>query len=105
MQVTVDNEPPKVDLTYPPAGSEYEYGFDEWVNINAEVQDNYAIDRVEFFKNNEAEPFNVRNIAPFNINWTLGGPGTYSFHVVVYDAAGNEAKTEPVSIRVIPAKE
>lgn len=101
VQVTVDNEPPKADLTYPPTGSKYEYGFDEWVNINAEVRDNYAIDRVEFYKNNEAEPFKVRNIAPFNINWTLGGPGTYQFHVVVYDAAGNETKTESVSIQVV----
>ncbi len=105
IQVTVDNEPPKVDLTYPPDGSEYEYGFDEWVNINAEVQDRYAIDRVEFYKNDEADPFNVRNIAPFNINWTLQGPGTYSFRVIVYDAAGNQAEAGPVQIKVVPRRE
>jgi len=105
VQVTVDNEPPKADLTYPPADSEYEYGFAEWVNVNAEVHDNYAIERVEFYYNNQAEPFKVRNIAPFNVNWTPGGPGQYQFHVVVYDAAGNETKTAPVTIYVIAREE
>jgi len=105
IQLTVDNTPPEVDLTYPPAGSEYEFGLDEWVNINADVNDVYAIERVEFFENGAAEPFSVRTIAPFNVNWILKGPGQYGFHVVVYDAAGNEAKTEPVRIWVVPREE
>ncbi len=102
IQVTVDNEPPKVDLTYPTEGSEYEYGFDEWVNINAEVQDKYATDRVEFYKGDEEEPFDVRTVAPYNINWTLGAPGAYSFRVIAYDAAGNQAEAGPVQIHVVP---
>ncbi len=105
LQVTVDNEPPRADLTYPPEGSEYEYGRDEWVNVNVEVNDNYAIDRAEFFLGDQAEPFGVREIAPFNVNWTLGSPGEYSFRVVVYDAAGNKTETGPVKIRVIPKQE
>jgi len=104
IQVTVDNEAPKADLTYPIEGSKYEYGFDEWVNINAEVNDKYAIDRVEFYKNDEEEPFSVRTIAPFNINWTLGSPGEYQFRIVVYDAAGNKTEAGPVKIHVVPRK-
>jgi len=105
IQLTVDNTPPEVDLTYPPEGSEYEYGFDEWVNINAEVKDNYAVARVEFYQDNSEEPFSIRTVPPFNVNWTLQAPGTYQFHVVVYDAAGNKTETEPVRIRIIPRKE
>ncbi|MGC9399813.1 MAG: penicillin-binding protein [Anaerolineae bacterium] len=105
LQLTVDNTPPDVDLTYPPEGQVYEYGFDEWVNINAEVRDAYAIDRVEFYKNDEEEPFEVKSVAPYNINWTLEGVGEYSFYVKVYDAAGNETKTEPVTVRVKPRTE
>ncbi len=101
LQFTIDNTPPKVDLTYPIDGAEYTYGVDEWVNINAEVNDQYSIARVEFYKGDEETPFKTRNIAPFNVNWTLGGPGEYSFHVVVYDAAGNKTETEPVTIRVV----
>ncbi|HOT91609.1 MAG TPA: transglycosylase domain-containing protein [Anaerolineae bacterium] len=102
LQFTIDNTPPKVDLTYPVDGSEYTYGVDEWVNLNAEVQDNYAVARVDFFKGDETEPFKVRNIAPFNVNWTLSGPGEYKFRVVAYDAAGNKTETEAVKIRVVP---
>jgi hypothetical protein len=105
VQLTVDNTPPEVAMTYPPPGSAYEYGFDEWVNVHAEVQDVYAISRVEFYKNNAETPFNVRTVAPFNVNWTLEPPGTYAFHIVVYDGAGNRAETEPVSIRVVPREE
>jgi hypothetical protein len=105
IQVTVDNTPPEVDLTYPPAGSEYEYGFDEWINVNAEVKDVYATDRVEFYQNNQEEPFSVRTIPPYNVNWTLQGPGQYQFHVVVYDAAGNSTQTEPVTITVTPRED
>jgi membrane carboxypeptidase/penicillin-binding protein len=105
LQLTVDNTPPKVDLTYPPEGQIYEFGFDEWVNINAEVNDAYATERVEFYKNDEETPFEVKSVAPYNINWTLEGVGKYSFYVKVYDAAGNEAQTEPVTVRVEPRSE
>ena len=101
IQLTIDNTPPKVDLTYPTEGSEFTYGVDEWININAEVNDNYAVGRVEFYKGNEETPYKVRTVAPFNVNWTLGGPGEYSFHVIVYDAAGNKTETESVTIRVV----
>jgi hypothetical protein len=103
IQLTVDNTPAEVDLTYPPDGSEYEAGFDEWVNVHAEVQDKYSIDRVEFYRvGQDEEPFAVREVAPFNVNWTLGAVGQYSFYVKVYDGAGNESKTEPVTIHVVP---
>ncbi len=105
IQLTIDNTAPKVDLTFPYDGSEFEYGFDEWVNVNAEVNDNYAISKVEFYVNGQEEPFNVRTVAPFNVNWLLQGPGRYQFHVVVYDAAGNKTETEPVSVTVIPRQE
>jgi len=101
LQFTIDNTPPKVDLTFPIDGSTFTYGVDEWININAEVNDQYAIARVEFFTGDSDTPFRSRNIAPFNVNWTLGGPGEYSFRVVVYDAAGNKTETEPVKIRVV----
>jgi membrane carboxypeptidase/penicillin-binding protein PbpC len=105
LQLTVDNTPPDADLTYPPEGQTYEFGFDEWVNINVEVNDAYATDRVEFYKNDEETPFEVKSVAPYNINWVLEGVGQYSFYVKVYDAAGNETKTEPVTVRVEPRSE
>jgi len=101
LQFTIDNTPPKVDLTFPIDGSTFTYGLVSWVNINAEVNDNYAVSRVEFFSGNQETPFATRNVAPFNVNWTLTGAGEYSFYVIAYDAAGNKTQTEPVKIRVV----
>jgi membrane carboxypeptidase/penicillin-binding protein len=101
IQVTVDNTPPKVEVTYPPNGSVFEYQVQGWINIHAEVNDNYAISRVEFYAGGAAEPFAVRTLAPFNVNWTLRGPADLSFHVIAYDAAGNSTRSEAVRTRIV----
>jgi len=112
IQVTVDNISPTVDLNYPTEGSEYQLGYHEWVNINAEVDD-YSMDRVEFYtyaggKEGEPpdlQPFAVRRVAPFNVNWTLNSStrlGSHTFYVVAIDAAGNETKSNLVTVQVVP---
>ncbi len=102
VQLTIDNTPPKAHLNYPVDGSEYKLGVDDWININAEVQDVYAIDRVEFYRDEQEEPFAVRRVAPYNINWTLPSVGRFRFHIKVYDAAGNVTEDGPVEINVVP---
>jgi len=112
IQVTVDNISPTLDLTYPQDGATYELGHDEWANVNAEVQD-YSIARVEFYEysGNKAnppanlQPFAVRTVAPFNINWTVAGVGEHTFYVIAVDAAGNQTKSNLVTIRVVPRQE
>ena len=104
IQVTVDNISPTLDLTYPEEGARYELGYDEWANVNAEVED-YSIARVEFYVNDEPEPFAIRAIAPFNVNWTIQGLGTHTFHIIAVDAAGNVTKSDPVTIRVVAREE
>jgi hypothetical protein len=39
------------------------------------------------------------------VNWPLESPGTYEFHVIVYDAAGNKTETNSVKIHVIPRRD
>lgn len=108
IQLTVDNTPPRADLTYPEDGAVYEYRSGDWVNINVEVNDNYAIRRVEFYKletlppDQQPQPFGVRTAAPFNVNWIFRGAGEHKFYVKVIDAAGNETVTKPVTIRIVP---
>ena len=113
IQVTVDNISPTLDLTYPEEGAEYEYGYDEWANVNAEVQD-YSVARIEFYEypGDKASappegltPFAMRTVAPFNVNWTVGGVGLHTFYVIAIDAAGNTTKSDPVTIRVVPREE
>jgi membrane peptidoglycan carboxypeptidase len=112
IQVTVDNISPTLSLNYPQDGSEYELGTDEWVNINAEVED-YSITQVEFYhypggKNGtppDLEPFAVRGVAPFNVNWTPEGTGQHTFYVIAVDAAGNKSTSDLVTITVAPPEE
>ena len=113
IQVTVDNISPTVQLTHPYDGDTYEAGYDEWVNVNAEVDD-YSIARVEFYeypgpKSSEPppglQPFSVRNVAPFNVNWPLGSVGVHTFYVVVVDEAGNSVTSERVTVQVVPRQE
>ncbi len=109
IQVTVDNIPPTVDLNYPREGSRYELGYHEWVNVNAEVDD-YSMDRVEFYEYagskagepEDLQPFAVRRVAPFNVNWTPSGLGQHTFYVVAVDAAGNRTKSNLVTVSVVP---
>lgn len=100
IQVTVDTISPTVELTHPPDGRVYVLGDDEWINVNAEVADDYAIGRVEFFRNDEEAPFAVRTVLPFNVNWIITEVGEQRFRAVVYDAAGNVTESEQVVVRV-----
>jgi hypothetical protein len=47
----------------------------------------------------------VRNIAPFNVNWTVSGLGNHTFYVVAVDAAGNVSKSDKVTVQVVPRQE
>jgi len=100
IQVTVDNITPTIELTYPPEGKVYVLGDDEWINVNAEVSDNYAIGRVEFYRNDEEDPFAVRTVPPYNVNWVIDTVGDQRFRAVIYDAAGNRAESEVVTVKV-----
>ncbi|MGD2176682.1 MAG: transglycosylase domain-containing protein [Anaerolineae bacterium] len=114
IQVTVDSISPTLDLNYPEEGSEYELGYHEWVNVNAEVHD-YSVERVEFYEYAggktaepaDLQPFAVRQVAPFNVNWTLSSStslGPHTFYVVAVDAAGNRAKSNMVTVQVVPRR-
>jgi membrane carboxypeptidase/penicillin-binding protein len=187
VQVTVDNTPPTVAVINPEPDSVYEYDPDpllnDWINFQVDAQDNFSMNRVEYFLDNQkvgestVAPFTLRwnvsltqtqiqweppvyetrivtspdgaistteqitltyvvtvtqpitdpaelaalppGFAPekfigyqkvFSNGWTLidtttGYSETHLVHVVAYDSAGNEAKSEPVSVLIIPRPE
>jgi membrane peptidoglycan carboxypeptidase len=179
VQVTVDNTPPEVTLLNPEPDKTYVKEDDLWVNIQADAIDNFSMNRVEFFLDNQK--IGETTVAPYTLRWnivmtdtpirfleapvtqpvvitqpdgtisstgyitlthvvsvtqpitdpaklanwpadlapeewigyqkvysdgfsiistTLGYTETHLIHVVAYDSAGNETKTEPVRIQV-----
>jgi membrane peptidoglycan carboxypeptidase len=108
IQVTIDTVSPTLDLNYPEDGDTYIYEDDEWIRVNADVFDNLSMDRVEFYieggppppEGEEGQPFAVRQVAPFNVRWTIVAPGRYTFYVIAYDAAGNKAESDKVTVTV-----
>jgi len=69
IQVTVDHTPPNLRLIYPPDGKEYVMEDDEYVNIQAEVVDNFSMDRVEFYL--DGELLKTSTVPPYNARWTI----------------------------------
>ena len=109
--VTVDNLSPTVKVSYPYAKEVFIFKPDnpEKLRIQADAKDETAMDRVEFFMDDQ--PIGVSTVSPYNIFWpivltrTLAGrlvTDTHTIYAVAYDAAGNQQKSEPVTIRIAP---
>jgi penicillin-binding protein 1C len=98
-QVTIDKTPPTLRLLQPAMGQVFRIKQDEWVPLVADVQDDYAISKVEFYVNGQL--FEVRTVAPFTTRWTLQKAGSFEFYAVVYDAAGNRTESARVNVTVV----
>jgi len=110
----VDNTPPKIKLTYPADGDSYTAPQDEWVVFNADVSDNFGIDRVEFYMDVFSQPFSIRYVAPYNdkLTFITENPetkkqtfrsevlGTHTAWAVVYDKAGNRVESNRIRVAV-----
>jgi hypothetical protein len=69
VHLIVDNTPPTVEIIHPLSGAVYTLETDEWVNIQVDAFDSYAMDRVEFFL--DGTPIGYSTIAPFTKKWTI----------------------------------
>lgn len=69
IHVIVDNTPPDVEIIHPQEGAIYTLESDEWVNIQVDAIDNYAMDRVEFYL--DSEQIGYSTVAPFTKKWTI----------------------------------
>ena len=103
VQVTVDNISPTLKLLYPPNDEVYVFGKDEWISLNPDVQDNIAIDRVEFFVDGETAPFLVRPVPPYDAKWKLDDGkkiGDHTLYARAYDKAGNVIESNKIRVKV-----
>jgi len=93
IQVTVDNQPPAVQVLYPSEGQRFKFPIDKNINFQAEIQENIEISRVEWYINGKL--VGQTRQGPAILPWT----GTFGEHVLVvkvYDLAGNSGESLPV---------
>jgi hypothetical protein len=89
IQVTVDNQPPEVEIIYPSESLEF-IDQEDSITIQVNIIENIAIDSVDFYINNKA--IHTLRQPPFSIPWQAK-PGKHTLRVVAIDRAGNEGRT------------
>lgn len=68
-QVTVDNTPPQVTISYPEEGQVYVMEDEEWISVQADAVDNFSMDRVDFYLDNQL--LGTTTVSPYNKRWTI----------------------------------
>ncbi len=96
IQVTVDNTPPTARILAPYAGQKIKAG-GAAVTLQAEVKDNIAIQRVEFWM--DGLLVGERLSAPYTFPWQPL-PGSHTMLVKAYDLAGNRVESTPLLFQV-----
>ncbi|HLV35045.1 MAG TPA: transglycosylase domain-containing protein [Spirillospora sp.] len=97
-QVTVDNQPPAVTLNA--SQPVYRWPDDRVITLEADVTDNLAIRRVEFYYNGEF--IGIDEEWPYGFSWNITRTGIERFGVVAFDAVGNQANDE-ITVEVVRA--
>lgn len=67
--ITIDNTPPTVYISEPTANQLLVEKKDEQININVIANDNFAIDRVEFYL--DGDLLRTSTVAPYNERWEI----------------------------------
>jgi membrane peptidoglycan carboxypeptidase len=88
MQVTLDNTPPQVAVSYPQAGQELSLAQEPQVALQAQVNDPFLA-KVEFFV--DGVLVGESDLGPYGVFWQAM-VGSHTLRVVATDRAGNSSK-------------
>jgi len=88
VQVTLDNTPPQVAISYPQAGQEISLAQEPQVALQAQVNDPFLA-KVEFYVDDVLA--GESDTAPFGVVWQAK-EGSHTLRVVATDRAGNTAE-------------
>ncbi|MCB0205450.1 MAG: hypothetical protein KDH89_11580, partial [Anaerolineae bacterium] len=104
IQLTVDNTAPTVDIIAPVEGQRYVTEDDEWVSITADANDDWAMDRVDFYM--DGAKIGTSTVPPFSRRWDLEliGQNTPQFitQTTTLDDGTVITETVPAGVRSIP---
>lgn len=88
IQITVDNQPPQLHITYPTDGAELAYSENRQVTFQVEASDNLMLAKVTFYL--DGKLLGVLEQPPYLRTWA-SRPGKHTLRIVASDQAGNEA--------------
>ncbi len=92
VQVTIDNVAPTIQLLAGEPDQAFVYPRDTVIPILANVSDNLAIERVEFYQNGQL--LGVDSDYPYGFDFSIQRTGVETFTAAVFDQVGNTATTE-----------
>ncbi len=95
-QVTVDNQAPTLQLE--PGDTDILWPAQREIHLSAEVEDNLAVERVDFYHNGHL--LGSDRVWPWGFDWRIEGTGTDTFRAVAFDEVGNLASDE-MTLRVV----
>ncbi len=95
--VTVDNVLPTISLITPTQGAVYQTG-DFYIALQAEPDDNVQMAYVEFYR--DGELIGTSDAWPYEFRWSIEETGETTFWGVAYDAAGNSAESEHITVSI-----
>jgi membrane peptidoglycan carboxypeptidase len=90
LQVTLDNTPPQVAISYPAPGEELDLAEAGQIALQAQVDDPF-LTQVEFFV--DGTSLGTLESGPYGVLWEAA-PGEHRLRVVAADRAGNRAEAE-----------
>jgi membrane carboxypeptidase/penicillin-binding protein PbpC len=86
IQITVDNQDPEVSIQYPRLNQSFDYEFDQFITLQANVNDNIGLEAVQFFI--DGSSLIQQYTPPFAVPWRLE-VGEHTLRVKAIDMAGN----------------
>lgn len=89
VQLTLDSQPPLVNILHPADGQTFA-AKDNSLVLQAAASDNLALSRVEFYLDNQL--VGTLYQPPFTLSWQIKA-GSHKFSAKAYDLAGNAAQT------------
>jgi len=92
VQVTIDNVAPTIAITAGESDQVFRFPTDTIIPITATVNDNLAIDRVEFYQNGML--LGIDQEWPYGFDFNVERAGIEIFRAVVFDQVGNSSETE-----------
>jgi membrane peptidoglycan carboxypeptidase len=100
VNVTIDNQPPTLDLLSPESGERFSLPMGEGVLVEVNVYDEMAVERVILYVDDTT--MTTLTSPPYAFHWIPAKIGEFEIHGRAYDQAGNMAETPHVDIQVVP---